>query len=243
MLEIKELSRKGNRKNNEDYTGMLQKDGLWCLALADGVGGFRKGELAAVTAINAVMEYFQETGEFSPECMAGCFESAQQQILKKQKELSLNDGMRTTMVILFTNDEKVIWGYIGDSRVYRIREDDSITHTKDHSVAQMLVTMGVITEDQIRENEDRNKIFRSLGMEWETPAYIISEVVTFEASDSFLLCSDGFWEGVLEEEIVSTRRESTDVTKWLDKMEECIKRRKKRQDMDNYSGIALIKRR
>lgn len=243
MLEIREISKPGTRKVNEDFTAKEKVNNVWCLALADGLGGLGKGNVASSTAVEAALEYFREKGMLSRECLAGCFEEAQAAVMQKQQEMDETYGMKTTLALLLTDGERAVWGHIGDSRIYRIEEGERISHTADHSVPQMLAALGEIREEDIRGHADRNRLLKAIGLEWSSPEYTISQEVMLGDEESFLLCSDGFWEGVLEEEMLSGLREAKDTQEWLENMEGCLLRWGGQKEMDNYSAIAVINER
>ena len=94
------------------------------------------------------------------------------------------------------------WGHVGDSRLYYFKNGRIVKRTLDHSVPQMLVAAGEIDEKEIRHHPDRNRLVRVMGMEWDEPKYQVSEPMPEEPGQAFLLCSDGFWENIEEEQII-----------------------------------------
>lgn len=243
MLEFKESSHRGSRKLNEDFTGAVRKDAVWCFALADGLGGEGKGNLASSLAVERVLRHFQSEGECTEECLKKCFELAQECLLNKQREMHCPNEMKTTLVVLLTDGKRALWGHSGDSRLYYIKRGEKILHTRDHSVPQMLVAMGEIEEKDIRGHEDRNRLLKAIGVAWSSKGYEISKEIDWNEDDCFLLCSDGFWEAIDERQMLDALKSSSDMEQWMKRMEEKILDFGKKKELDNYSAVAVGKRR
>lgn len=114
--------------------------------------------------------------------------------------------------------------------------------TKDHSVPQMLVNSGAIKEKDIRHHEDRSRLLRVMGTEWNTPKYQIMDEFDISAKSSFLLCTDGFWELIEEKEMGMCLKKSRSPKEWLSSMEQIIRQNGKGTNMDNYTAIAVFVR-
>ena len=119
-------------------------------------------------------------------------------LIKKIEKTHLKNSMKTTAVVLLTDNEKAIWAHIGDSRLYVFRKNKIVLRTLDHSVPQMLVSSGDIKEKEIRNHPDRNRLLRVMGVPWKRQEYEISEIRSLSECQAFLLCSDGFWEYITE---------------------------------------------
>lgn len=148
--------------------------------------------------------------------------------------------MKTTLVLLMIDENNLLWGHIGDSRLYQFKNKKYVLHTPDHSVPQMLVKAGEITEKEIRGHADRNRLLRVMGIEWEYPQYEIAAIQKAEKQMNFLLCSDGFWELIEEKEMVKALKKAKSSKEWLDIMEQKILKNGKGKQMDNYSAIAVF---
>ena len=109
--------------------------------------------------------------------------------------------MKTTVVMLCVSGNNAYWTHVGDSRLYFFRKGKLVLHTKDHSIPQMLVAAGEIKEKNIRRHPDRNKLLRVMGTDWEEPQYAVSDPIELQEGDAFLLCSDGFWENIVEKQM------------------------------------------
>ena len=165
---------------------------------------------------------------------------AQEDLLAKQKEMDAEASMKTTVVCLVIKDGKAKVVHVGDSRFYQFKKHRLIQQTKDHSVPQMLVNRGMIREKDIRYHEDRSRLLRVMGTEWDAPKYQVMEEFDVSPDDSFLLCSDGFWEMIEEKDMAKTLKSSKTPEEWLEKMKKVVLRHGKKVNMDNYSAIAVF---
>lgn len=220
------FSNRGKYRENEDST--LCMDNVF--AVADGLGGHGNGALASSCAIGYISRNYTDFFEKSP---AELLKNANSAVF------SLNNGSRTTIAAAFISDGKLGYTNAGDSRVYIFRNGKIICRTKDHSVCQASVDAGLITEDQIRHNDDRSKLLKVLGdsMEFKPPKE--NETITLQSGDAFLICSDGFWEYVYEEEMEIDFLKSGTAKEWAEYM---LRRHLKRSECecDNFSVVCGI---
>lgn len=238
MVRFSMMSDKGSRPNNEDSIGMYEKDGDFCFILADGLGGHGKGEVASGLAVETCVEEFMAEG-VDGEFLDRAFLKAQERILEGQQEDRTAADMKTTLVVLDVSGDQIRWGHIGDSRLYYFRDRRIQTRTLDHSVPQMLVSIGEIKEKQIRRHPDRNRLLRVLGVDEDELRYQLSEPLQRGSKQAFLMCSDGFWELIEEKKMESTFKRASSPDEWLEAMKEIVLKNGRNTDMDNYSAVAV----
>ncbi|MBR1506429.1 MAG: serine/threonine-protein phosphatase [Eubacterium sp.] len=238
MITFELFTDKGNREINEDSIGATEHDGSYLFALADGLGGHGKGEVASAIAVNTAMAIFTEN--YNSDFISSSMNAIQDEILKRQQESFSYADMKTTMVSLTIDSSgKARWGHIGDSRLYHFRKTRLKERTLDHSVPQMLVSIGEIKEKDIRHHEDRNRLLRVLGTPWNDKSFELSSDVQLKKDDSFLLCSDGFWEFIDEKTMIQFLKKSKTVNEWMTLMVEEVKKNGQGSNMDNNSAIAV----
>ena len=104
----------------------------------------------------------------------------------------------------------------------------------------MLVAAGEIDEKEIRHHPDRNRLVRVMGMEWDEPKYQVSEPMPEELGQAFLLCSDGFWENIEEEQMEACLEKYANPPEWLERMEKIVVKNGRGTNMDNYSAIVVF---
>lgn len=232
-----QFTHKGGRPNNEDCCGFVTLKDFACWAVADGAGGHDGGEVASETAVQTILDAFKDDPGLSYEHLRKYLEKAHDEIIKKQDELGLRD-MRTTIVLLVSDYKYVLWAHAGDTRLYMLKDGRICFQTKDHSVPQALADAGQISVEEIRYHEDRNRILKSLGNEGGLRASIMGDKVSVEGWDAFLICTDGFWEHIMETEMEIDYAKSETPEQWLQHMRGRIARRVD-GEYDNYSAIAV----
>ncbi len=239
-MDWAELTNNGTRQVNEDSLGVVQGQQASCFLVADGLGGHGMGDAASALAVAAFQEVFsQEEGTIQEKLEQG-FSLAQERILAQQQEKGVSDKMKTTATVLAVTEDSLRWGHVGDTRLYAFAHNRVKMRTMDHSVPQMLVMMKEIRESEIRNHPDRNRLMRVLGVAGEQPRYELSEEFPRNKFSAFLICSDGFWELVLEREMEQCLKQAQTAQEWLEQMEVILRRRGQGQEMDNYTAVALI---
>jgi serine/threonine protein phosphatase PrpC len=239
VFQTARVCEKGGRPNNEDFCDFLQVDNSILWLVADGLGGHNGGELASRTAVENALESFRDDPEVSASALERHIVVAQEAILTTQREDPAVAGMRTTLVALISDSHKAIWGHVGDSRLYRFQARGLVAQTEDHSVPQSLVKAGEISPDDIRHHPDRSRLLRSLGEQGPARVSIMEGQSSLNDADAFLLCTDGFWENVLEIEMLADLVASASPEEWLDRSTSRLRARV-RGDHDNYCALGIF---
>ena len=196
------------RKYNEDSTISNATMGL--LLLADGMGGHNAGELASAMAVTNIYDFISlgldEAGSIIDQGVDGyshlmhnAITDANIKIYTAGQKNALYKGMGTTVVVALLQDDKLYISHVGDSRIYRIRDDDLQQLTVDHSLIQDLVDRGIFSYQEALKVVPKNLVTKALGLN----ANVQLEVVKTEISigDMYLLCSDGLTDVVEYEKI------------------------------------------
>jgi len=204
---------KGGRKVNEDAIGYRQKNGIYCFVAADGFG--MNADVASRIAVDEILDAFEENP--SLEGMRKFIETAQKALLIKKSEAAEFGEMGTTVAVLMTDGKKAVWATVGDTRVYIYRRSRIVEVSEDHSIPFEKFSRGEIEFGEIRSDREANKLRKALGdrLAWEPD---ISSVFSISGSHSFLLCTDGFWRNIIEEEMEIASRLSISSKGWLNKM-------------------------
>ncbi len=244
-MDWAKLTHPGTRPVNEDSLGDEQSQGLWGFVVADGLGGHGKGEIASALAVEAFQKVIRSPKATLEQTLRAGFETAQEDILAEQLRTNSTAQMKTTATALLLTPDTVLWGHIGDTRLYAFSngffsKGRIKCRTLDHSVPQMLVLAGDIRESDIRNHPDRNQLLRVLGVSGESPRFQLSKVRRAKKFQAFLLCTDGFWELILEDEMERCLAAANSAQQWLEAMAEIIHRRGEGSQMDNLSAIGVI---
>ncbi len=236
------VSKAGGRKANEDFASFSEKKGYGCYLVADGLGGHRGGALASKRACESIIEAFHNSPGASVNHLVRYLEYAGKAMDDLQKELGLPDAAKTTLVVLLASRSgKVTWAHIGDSRLYYFRKNSLAFQTKDHSLPQRLVDVGEITPDQVRFHEDRNRLLSVFTDHDISRFTYLNKIISIKRGDAFLLCSDGFWDYINEDEMVNALKTTKKPELWLSRMEVKLLLRATGK-YDNYTALAVLVR-
>jgi PPM family protein phosphatase len=205
-FSVFQLSRKGGRKNNEDRMGYCYTRDAVLFVLADGMGGHPEGEVAAQLALQTASSVFQQEAKPTvpdPEkFLVSALMISHQQIVKYATDKGMLDTPRTTLVLCLVQNGQARWIHCGDSRMYLMRKNQLVARTRDHSYSEQL-SAGVLP----LHNVNRNVLMTCLGS-YAKPLYDLGGPVTMEPGDRVLLCSDGLWGSLGDEQIVKMGCES-----------------------------------
>ena len=187
------------RDHNEDYLGhslpASEAEGRtqgWLFALADGVGGEERGEVASQTAIETLIAGFRAApkGEAHTALMPRLVQSANTRVYELGKAASPGGSrMATTLVACAFRYDRVVVAHVGDSRCYLIRHGTASQITRDHTVVAEQVRLGLLSPREASEAETRHLLSRSLGNDLFVNVEIGDRQV--HVDDVLLLCSDG----------------------------------------------------
>ncbi len=241
MIDKFIISNQGERNNNEDYVGMWENSSQCWFFLADGLGGHGKGEVASRCVVeNAKTLIDENKGCVLPDVL---FEYCQEKLIELQNQNNESFGMKTTLVSLSIDNEKVQFSHVGDSRGYMFSNGKCKFITEDHSVPMMLAKAGTIKEKEIPHHPDRNRLLKVMGVEWDEPEEEIDDPILLKKNMkyAFLLCSDGFWEWIEKKEMEKCLKSAVDAEDWIKKMERIVIQNGQGHNMDNYSAIGIIK--
>lgn len=224
---------KGGRPYNEDRAGFKQTDGSHlCAVLADGLGGHGGGQIASAETVRLILEGYH--GSATTAFLCDLVQEAHRKVLSLQTAAC---KMKTTAVVLAVEPKRAQWAYVGDSRLYHFVDGKLKFQTRDHSASQVAVLMGQIRQEEIRFHEDRSRLYRALGQENGVGADT-GEIELFGGSHAFLLCSDGFWEYVYEEEMEQELRGASSPEDWLERMRE-IHDGRACKECDNHTAAVV----
>lgn len=204
-LEFYQLTTAGDRESNQDCMAHRVCADYAVFVVADGLGGHHAGEKASqffCRGLIALAEQFQPKIKLQPRQAVNDWVVA---AVGRMRELFDGDpaaaDAHTTCAILYLDDQQVITMHCGDSRIYRLNPSQLLWRTKDHSVTQQLFDAGKLSEWEMGVHPEQNQLTRSINV----MAPVIVEIQQFpamRAGETFLLCSDGFWESIKEQELL-----------------------------------------
>ncbi|MEQ8695241.1 MAG: protein phosphatase 2C domain-containing protein, partial [Bauldia litoralis] len=164
-IETAYTAHPGGRDEQQDAVAVLERpDGGECLVvLADGMGGHAGGSLASRTVVETAERVWADDGAPGDPrgLLAHICQSAHEAINQAGEDQNLSP--RSTCVLLHLRGGMAHWAHVGDSRLYRFRDGAQLGRTRDHSVVQMLLDMGKISEEEMGTHPDQNRLTQSLG--------------------------------------------------------------------------------
>lgn len=201
------------RAQNEDALAVLPEIGV--SILADGMGGYRAGEIASRIAVDICTEVLEQglqafdwdnsaeraagRGERLALLVTDAVQRANSTIFDTARSQPECAGMGTTLVVTLMHHDKLIVAHVGDSRLYRMRDGRLDQITRDHSQVQDQVDAGLLTPQQARVAANRNLVTRAMGI--ESTVEVELNQFTTKPADIYLLCSDGLSDMVDDTEI------------------------------------------
>ena len=206
MKSVGKTSKGLVRKNNQDnYLNQTTKSGLRIIAVADGLGGPKAGEVASSFAVEELAQYFSLWGEDNVfnhiEEIKNYIFDINTHIRKVARENAEYAGMGTTLTVFITNGKNAGVLHIGDSRAYLINKNGIKQITKDHSLVQFMIDQGQITYEESLTHPQKNIITRALGTEESLEIDYYSFDIS--PSDKVLLCTDGLTNYISDDQIFS----------------------------------------
>lgn len=234
------LSQPGGRGYNEDASAVWLGERAGCWVVCDGAGGHGGGDVASKVAVAVIAQRCNECGTPDIEMVAELLQDANEAVIERQYESAELRNMRSTAVMLLVDRVRgtAFWGHVGDSRLYCIRDRRILHQTRDHSVVQSLVDAGYADTDALRTHPQRSVLLSALGTEDDFEASFAAHPLTLQHGDVFLLCTDGWWEFVHEEEMLGLLAEAGSPKRWLDLMEAELLANA-RPGHDNYTAVAV----
>ena len=234
MIDIFDFTSQGGRAFNEDFVGCAHTADGAIAVLSDGLGGVGGGEIASSIIVDTVIDEPYDC-EDPAEWLRERIMRADERVREQQQ--TLHNEMKSTVVALRISGDRAVWAHIGDSRLYFIRDGAIVEVTADHSVAFKKYLSGEISRRDIRSDGDKDSLFSSVGSPDACEPELGGRFT--RPGDAFVLCSDGAWENLLDQEIVFDRLKAVTAEEWarllllriLDRMA---------PDADNLSVITVM---
>lgn len=209
MTDIFAYTSRGGREYNEDFVGYVHTDDGVIAVLSDGLGGVSGGDIASRVIVDAVIDYPYDCDDPAV-WLSERLILADERVRRGQREL--NNQMKSTVVALRLSGDRAAWAHAGDSRLYYIHDGAIAEVTADHSVAFKKYLAGQISRRDITSDEDKNRLFSSVGSSGDFVPETGGTVI--RPGDAFVLCSDGAWENLLDQEIAFDYLKSETAEQW-----------------------------
>lgn len=235
------------RKNNEDYCKgkIIQNDTLGIVgifAMADGMGGHKKGEVASKIAVDDIIEFLEENLiqnnhikiDYIDDIIKQAYNNVNLDIYRKSKKNLEFYGMGTTLTTAIIYKDKLYVANVGDSRCYILQNNEIKKITIDHSIVEEYVRANIITEEEAKKHPKRNLITRAMGTDHMVLVDIFK--INLNKDDKILLATDGLT-GCVEDRDIKKIIEKNDTLESLNK--ELIDMANELSGKDNVSVILI----
>ena len=220
------------RSINEDSYIYSPRNGIW--AVADGMGGHQSGDLASQLITQSLSVITQHgTLKHTINDVTECLLNANLFLVDEASLRKGNQTIGSTVVIFITHNHQCAVLWVGDSRLYRLRKNTLELMTKDHSQVQELVDLGVLQPEDAENHPSANIITRAVGA--SPDLQIDNKQFNVQEADTFLLCSDGLYKELSDNEIASTLMQHSNKKACAELIESALKK----ACSDNATAIVI----
>ena len=228
------LSEAGTKAENNDYFGYVLLDNYAIWAVADGFDEEEGAKVAARIAVESVIEYFMLRPRFNYDVIKEMMDYANLKVKEKQEETQKYSLMHTSLLIVISNYNSILYGNIGNTRFYHIRDGYIISQSRDDTIAQLLVDEEALNISDMRFHRQRNDLLQAIGDFGKIKPNIIKKPVELMEKDVFCLTTVGFWENIDEHDMENDFSRFEDKKQWLNSLEKRILA-SLRDNIENYT--------
>ena len=228
------LSEAGTKTENSDYFGHVLLDNYAIWAVADGFDEEEGAKVAARIAVESVIEYFMLCPRFNYDVIKEMMDYANLKVKEKQEEAQKYSLMHTSLLIVISNYNSILYGNVGNTRFYHIRGGYIVSQSKDDTIAQLLVDEEALNVSDIRFHRQRNDLLQAIGDFGKINPNIIRSPVELMEKDIFCLTTVGFWENIDEHDMENDLSRFEDKKQWLNSLEKRILA-SLRDNIENYT--------
>ena len=228
------LSEAGTKTENSDYFGYILLDNYAIWAVADGFDEEEGAKVAARIAVESVIEYFMLRPRFNYDVIKEMMDYANLKVKEKQEEAKKYSLMHTSLLIVISNYNSILYGNVGNTRFYHIRGGYIVSQSKDDTIAQLLVDEEALNVSDIRFHRQRNDLLQAIGDFGKINPNIIRSPVELMEKDIFCLTTVGFWENIDEHDMENDLSRFEDKKQWLNSLEKRILA-SLRDNIENYT--------
>ena len=228
------LSEAGTKAENNDYFGYVLLDNYAIWAVADGFDEEEGAKVAARIAVESAIEYFMLRPRFNYDVIKEMMDYANLKVKEKQEETQKYSLMHTSLLIIISNYNSILYGTIGNTRFYHIRGGYIISQSRDDTIAQLLVDEEALNISDMRFHRQRNDLLQAIGDFGKIKPNIIKKPVELMEKDVFCLTTVGFWENIDEHDMENDLSRFEDKKQWLNSLEKRILA-SLRDNIENYT--------
>jgi serine/threonine protein phosphatase PrpC len=241
QFELAEISLIGAREENQDRIATAIDGNSALIAVFDGMGGHSDGARAAELAKQTTLARFNAAQHPILDPLAFLhimLGAAHTEMVALGAQLPMEHRPRATGAACLVQDDTAWFVHVGDSRIYHLRDGAVLTRTRDHSHVELLVQEGLISANQAQCHPMRNFVESCLGGDPMLPEMQVGRQVQARPGDIMLVCSDGFWANLLDEDVAASMYSGVALATALQAVSEFAVRRAG-PGADNATAVAL----
>ena len=204
QIEYAKVSALGDRQDNQDRAAVVVSEEAALMLVFDGMGGHSDGAKAAETGLKVVQDMFMNAAQpiFDPQgFLYMALSKAHDEVVVLGTDLDVDFRPRATCAVCLVQEGRAYWAHIGDSRIYQVREQKVLTRSRDHSHVEVLIQEGAISEEEAQDHPMRNFVECCIGGDAPVPDMSITSGKKLETGDVLLVCSDGLWSGLSDDDM------------------------------------------
>lgn len=205
-FEFAKVSLTGHRSENQDRLEIVTLGASTLMIVVDGMGGHAEGARASEVTIDSIVKRFRAAGQpvLDPQgFLIAALAAAHQAVVALGAGIAVEQRPRATCAVCLVQDDGIYCAHIGDSRIYQLRGGDVVHRSRDHSHVELLLHEGMIQASEVNKHPMRNYVECCLGGDEPLPDMSIAERRHLARGDVVMLCSDGLWNGVGDDELLA----------------------------------------
>jgi serine/threonine protein phosphatase PrpC len=242
-LEVALICDRGGRRYNEDACGHWHSQQQLCCVLADGAGGHGGGDTASRLAVQELIGRLSSQPAAHAQDLDRQLRATNEVIISQRVPGTPQQDMHSTVVCLVLDfmQHRALWAHAGDSRMYWFRQGRLVQRTRDHSLVQSLVDSGLVSAADLRTHPQRSELRSALGIAPDALEVSAGEgAEDVQAGDVFLLCTDGLWEYLDDEQMQASLAAARTPGLWLDELATAVRQAASpKPSHDNFSALTV----
>jgi PPM family protein phosphatase len=206
QFEFAKVSLTGHRSENQDRLEIVTLGASTLMIVVDGMGGHAEGARASEVTIDTLVRRFRTAGQpvLDPQgFLIRSLAAAHEAVVLLGTGIAVEQRPRATCAVCIVQDSNLYCAHIGDSRIYQLRPGQVVHRSRDHSHVELLLHEGVIQASEVAGHPMRNYVECCLGGDEPLPDMSIAERRRLAKGDVVVLCSDGLWTGITDEDLLA----------------------------------------
>ncbi len=213
QIEYAKVSAVGDREDNQDRAAVVVSQDSALMLVFDGMGGHSDGAWAAETGLKVVRDMYTSLKQpvFDPQgFLYMALSKAHDEVVTLGADIDVDFRPRATCAVCLVQEGHAFWAHIGDSRIYQVRNETVLTRSRDHSHVEVLIQEGAISEEEAQDHPMRNFVECCIGGDAAVPDMSIASGKKLEPGDVLLVCSDGLWSGMSDDDMAAIGKPGND---------------------------------